>query len=126
MFPRHDQAFDTNAFTTSARRSQWRTLKLGGLDNAAPCSTHGTSVQSAYPWLLGPLRGGEADDLLFGPDGERAFCRRQESFLDILLGVGNKIAATTQVELALNIFAVALNRFNTETERMSDLSAAEP
>jgi len=79
-----------------------------------------------YPWLLGPLRGGEADDLLFDPDGERAFCRRQESFFDILLGAGNKIAAATQVELALNIFAMTLNRFNAETERMSDLAIAEP
>ena len=67
-----------------------------------------------YPWLPGPLRGGEADDLLFGPDGERALCRRQESFLDVFPGAGNKIAAATQVELALNIFAMALNRFNTE------------
>ena len=58
--------------------------------------------------------GGEADDLLFGPDGERAFCRRQESFLDIFPGAGNKIAAATQVELALNIFAMALNCFYTE------------
>ena len=62
------------------------------------------------------LGGGEADDLLFDPDGERALGRRQESFLHVFLGAGSKIAAATQVELALNIFAMALNRFNTETE----------
>ena len=62
------------------------------------------------------LGGGEADDLLFGPDRECALCRRQESFLNVFLGAGNKIAAATQVELALNIFAMALNRFHTETE----------
>ena len=44
------------------------------------------------------------------------FAARQESFLHVFLGAGNKIAAATQVELTLNIFAVALNRFNTETE----------
>ena len=71
---------------------------------------------AGYPWLLGPLRGGEADDLLFAPDGECVLCRRQKSFLDVFLGAGNKIAAATQVELALNIFAMALNRFYTETE----------
>ena len=72
------------------------------------------------------LGGGEADDLLFASHRERAFCRRQESFLDVFLGAGNKIAAATQVELALNIFAMALNRLNTETERMSDLAIAKP
>ena len=61
------------------------------------------------------LRRGEADYLLFRPDGECAFCRRQEGFLDVFLGAGNKIAAATQVELALNVFAMALNRFHTET-----------
>src|SRR5436305_14496110 len=70
-------------------------------------------------------RGGEANDLLFPPDGERALCRRQKSFFNVLLGAGNKIAAATQVELALDIFAVALNRFNAEIERMSDSSIAE-
>ena len=60
--------------------------------------------------------GGKADDLLFDPDGKRAFGRRQERCLHVFLGAGNKIAAATQVELALNIFAMALNRFNTETE----------
>jgi len=73
-----------------------------------------------------PLRGGEADDLLFDPDGKPTLGRRQESFFHIFLGAGSKIAAATQVELALNIFAVALNRFDTETERMSDLGVAEP
>ena len=61
-----------------------------------------------------PSRGGEADDFLFAPDGERACCRRQESFLDVFPGAGKKIAAATQVELVLNVFAVALNRFYTE------------
>ncbi len=60
------------------------------------------------------LRCGEADHRLFAADGERAFCRRQKGFLDVFLGAGNKIAAATQVELALNIFAMALNRLNTE------------
>ena len=55
------------------------------------------------------LRGGEADDLLFGPDGKRTLGRGQESFLDVFLGAGNEIAAATQVEFALNIFAMALN-----------------
>ncbi len=66
------------------------------------------------PWLLGPLRGGEADYLLFALDGECALCRRQKSFLHVFPGAGSKIAAATQVELALNIFAMALNRFYTE------------
>jgi hypothetical protein len=69
---------------------------------------------SCYPWLPARLRGGEADDLLFASDGERAFCRRQKSFFHVFLGAGNKIAAATQVELVLDIFAMALNRFNTE------------
>jgi hypothetical protein len=52
-----------------------------------------------------PSRGGEAEHLLFASDGERAFCRRQKSFLDVFLGAGNKVATATQVELVLNIFA---------------------
>jgi hypothetical protein len=64
--------------------------------------------------VLTRLRCGEADNLLFRPDGECAFCRRQKCFLDVFLRAGNKIAAATQVELALNIFAMALNRFYTE------------
>ena len=72
------------------------------------------------------LGSGEADDLLFDPGGKRAFGRRQESFFDVFLGAGSKVAAATQVELALNIFAMAFNRLNTETERMSDLGVAEP
>ena len=72
-----------------------------------------------------PSRGGEADDFLFAPDGERAFCRRQKSTFNVFPGAGDKIAAATQVELALNIFAMALNRLNTETERMSDLTIAK-
>ena len=72
------------------------------------------------------LGGWKANDLLFGLDDERVLCRRQEGCLDVFLGAGSKIAAATQVELALNIFAMALNRFNTETERMSDLSIAQP
>jgi hypothetical protein len=60
------------------------------------------------------LRGGEADDLLFAPDGEGAFCRRQESFLDVFPGAGNKIAAATHVELAFDVFAMALDRLYTE------------
>ena len=71
------------------------------------------------------LRGGEADHLLFAPDGESALGCGQESFLNVLLGAGNKIAAATQIELALDIFAVALNGFNTETKRMRDLGIAE-
>src|SRR5882762_9637562 len=55
MFPRHDQAFDTNASRTSARRSQWRTLKLGGLDTAAPCSTPRTSAQSVLSVVAWPV-----------------------------------------------------------------------
>src|SRR5437762_6936245 len=34
-------------------------------------------------WWLRALRCGEADDLLFASDGERALCRRQKSFLDV-------------------------------------------
>ena len=71
------------------------------------------------------LRGGEADDLLFASHRECAFCRRQESFFHVFLGAGTKIAAATKVELALNIFAMALNRFDTETERMRDLGIAK-
>jgi hypothetical protein len=55
MFLRHDQAFDTNTSTTSARRSQWRTLTLGGLDTTAPCSTPGTSVQSVLSVVAWPV-----------------------------------------------------------------------
>jgi hypothetical protein len=65
---------------------------------------------------IASLRPGEADDLLFAPGGERALCRRQKRFLDVFPGAGNKIAAATQVELALDIFAVALNCFYTERE----------
>jgi len=61
-----------------------------------------------------PSRGGEADDFLFAPDGERAFCRRQKSTFNVFPGAGDKIAAATHVELALNIFAMALNGFYTE------------
>jgi hypothetical protein len=70
-------------------------------------------------------RGGKADHLLFAPDGESALGCGQESFLNVLLRAGNQIAAATQVELALDIFAVALNGFNTETKRMGDLSIAQ-
>ena len=64
--------------------------------------------------MVTPLRGGEADHLLFAPDGERALYRRQKSFLDVFLGAGNKIAAATQVEFVFDIFAMALDRFYTE------------
>ena len=61
------------------------------------------------------LRGGEAEHLLFAPDGECALCRRQKSFFHVFLGAGNKIAAATQVEFVLNIFAMALDGFYTES-----------
>jgi len=70
--------------------------------------------------------GGEANDLLFTPHRNGALCRRQESFLNVFLGAGNEIAAATQIELALDVFAVALNGFNAETEGMRDLRIAEP
>jgi hypothetical protein len=65
---------------------------------------------------LRPLGGGKADDLLLAPHRERALCCRQKRFFDVFPGAGNKIAAATEVELALNIFTVALNRFYTEME----------
>ena len=94
----YDQAFDTNASTMSH----------SALHDQAFAAAKASTTQGC------PLRGGEADDFLFAPDGDCAFGRRQKSFLDVFLGAGNKIAAATQAELALDIFAMALNRFYTE------------
>lgn len=78
------------------------------------------------PYNIRASRGREADNLLFPSDRERAFCRRQQAFLNVFLGAGYEVAAASQVELALDIFAVALNRLYTETEGMGDLSIAKP
>ena len=60
------------------------------------------------------LRGGEAEHLLFAPDGECALCRRQKSFFHVFGGAFDQVAAARQTELVLNVLAMALDSFDTQ------------
>ena len=64
------------------------------------------------------------DDFLFAAAGDVR--RRHESYFHVFLGTRYQIAAATQVELVFNVLAMALDRFDTQIERMRDLGIPKP
>ena len=63
------------------------------------------------------------DDFLLAAAGDVR--RRHESDFHVFLGARHQIAAATQVELVFNVLAMALDRFDTQVERMCDLGVAK-
>src|SRR5215831_14937776 len=86
----------------------------------------GAAQNSCVPAFLINLvsGGGEADDFLFA--AAENVRRRDESDFRVFPGAGHQVAAATQVELVFDVLAMALDGFDTQTQRMRDLGVAKP
>ena len=69
------------------------------------------------------LCGRETDDFLFAAADDVS--GRDEGDFHVFLGARHQVAAATQVEFVFDVFAMALDGFDTQVQRTRDLAVAE-